>query len=108
MRTEKKAKKGLRAALGEFFQVSALPIGFAMEMQGRNAVLLHGAGQLLRTGRAETVLRLKNGEYVTVSGKNLICSAYEDGSIEVLGEISDIAFARTEPVKKKEETDEDP
>ena len=74
------------------------------------AGLLHGAAQLLRTGRSETVLRLKNGEYVTVTGSDLICSAYEDRSVEVLGRITAIAFGRSEPAKKGEEetTDETP
>ncbi|MDY5941232.1 MAG: hypothetical protein SPJ23_06235 [Eubacteriales bacterium] len=110
MRTDKKGKKGLRAKIGSAIRVSAPPVGFALEMPGRRTVLLHGAAQLLRTGRSETVLRLKNGEYVTVTGSDLICSAYEDRSVEVLGRITAIAFGRSEPAKKGEEetTDETP
>jgi hypothetical protein len=73
----------------------ALPFGFGLSLSGREALRVQGCRRILACGRERICLSLGR-TVLSVTGRDLICTAFEGESITVEGRISALAFEERE------------
>ena len=97
MSKDKIKKAALFGRLGAFFKETvslpsdAFSSGFGIEMRGRRLLFLSGCQRIIKYTTTEMVFSAK-GSFVTVVGKELICTTFHGGTVTVEGRIDGINF----------------
>jgi sporulation protein YqfC len=73
----------------------ALPFGFGLSLSGRETLRVQGCRRILACDRERICLSLGR-TVLSVTGRDLICTAFEGESITVEGRISALAFEERE------------
>ncbi len=97
MKEEKREKERLADKLRRTLELDEdiLPYGYTLEVRGRSAATLRGAGKILLYTPEEIRLGVRGGE-ITVRGEGLICSSYSAEAVGIEGRIASVYFGEAE------------